>query len=1202
MVRPDGTAQVVAALDAADLLDPVTGLPGRRAFLRVLDHPPARPLAVLAFDLDRFGLVNALRGREEGDRVLRTAGHALLDAVADHGVVARIGGDQFGVLLYDSAAEAHREALIAEAGRLTAAVARSGAATAEPAGRTACVGLAAVRPGHPAHASFDEAMTALRRAKDRGPSAVVAYDEETFRASMRRYLVEHHLGQAVQRNELSLRFQPEIDLRTGTVVGAEALVRWRHRRLGDVSPADFIPVAETTNMILPIGAWVVEAAARQWAAWRAAQGGQPKIWVNLSGAQLADADALVHQVVRVLDDHGVPPSAFGVEVTETALLADLAASRRALGRLRDRGIGVAVDDFGSGYSSFTYLRYLPATRLKIDRALVTGVGGSREDTSIVEAVIDLGHTLDLEVVAEGVETEAQAAALMRLGADSAQGFLFAPALEPEPFATRRRHPWAGAPLSAGTLATPRPAVLPGVARGRGTLLVATLDAAPDAVLLVDAERTVPTIVYANRRAEAITGLAWHQLAGCAVATVLPGEDVARAVASRDAAVAEVVHAHPRLGTRVLEVRLGAPPGGPGASGHRMAVLRDVTEARVAARQQAADGELVQRATALGERLAGGDPLRGEAVRAAVAATGALLGAVEAHLEVPGSVPATAWRRPGVATAAGTVLGVPVHVPGRAAGRLTLRRADQRAWRPAEVAAARLAADGIGLAVAGAEPVIDLRRQAAFDGFRHRVSRQGLPGDGPRAREGFSAACRELAGLLGAAAAWVELVDPERGVAEPLGSWPPAPTGPGSSAPAAAAPGAAPAAGVDASSAPVPVATTVALRATVRRGLLAAAAAGTSVLAWDGAGPAPDWVEELAGPAAVHPPAAALVAPLQAGGRLVGALSVVTATPRPWPVEDTTLLADVAGTLAGAVAHVRHERQLRVAEERFRMLAEHASDMISLADADGVLQYVSRASAALLGRPPESLLGARLVEVVHPEDLAAVQEAFRRSAAERSVCRCLARFVRVDGGHVWVETMLQPQVEPDGRVRGWHTTSRDVTERRRVEEELARLALHDGLTRLPNRMLLLEHVQAAIDRLGRDGVPFAVVAVDLDGFKAVNDGMGHQAGDQVLQIVAKRLEKLMRATDVVARVSGDEFVVLCADTDVDGAALVASRIVQKVSEPFSLDGGTAVIGASCGVAPGEQGITRDELLRRADLAMYRAKHAGKGRIARWAGPA
>jgi diguanylate cyclase (GGDEF)-like protein/PAS domain S-box-containing protein len=1025
--------------------------------------------------------------------------------------------------------------------------------------------------------ALDEAMTALRRAKSRGPGSVVEYDVESFQASMRRYLIEHGLGSAVPRHELTLRYQPELDLRTGTVVGAEALVRWRNRRLGDVSPAEFIPVAETTGLVEAIGSWVLETAAKQWAAWRTeSPRAVPTVWINLSAAQLATAERLVDSVERVLDEYGLPPESFGVEVTETAVLADMEASRLALGRLRDRGIGVAVDDFGSGYASFTYLRHLPATRLKIDRSLVIGVGGSRPDTSIVEAVIDLGHTLSLEVVAEGVETELQASTLMRLGADSAQGFLFAPALEAEAFALKARRAWAGAELSVGTVTTPRPAVLPGVARGRGSLLVAALEAAPDGMVLIDANRVEPVVVYANRRAEAVTGLAWHQLTGRLLRSVLPSDAAVATARSGDAGSVEVLIAHPRLGTRVLELRLGAGQDSQALPGHRVGILRDVTESRVLARAVSADQDLVHRAGALAGRLAGGEPLRGEAVRAAVAAAGALLGAAEARLELAGD-DAVVWRRPGTAAVEGAELEVPVHAAVMQPGRLWLRRSDARAWRPAEIAAARLVADGVGTAVVGARPVVDLRRRTAFEGFRQRLARQALSA-GP-GRDGFTAACRELAGLLGATSAWVEILDVDTGGWDLGGSWP-VTTG--------------------TSMSPLTVQDRSAAVTGRRGGLQSALVAAPATLCWDGGGTAPSWTDDILVPPTPVAPRSVVVVPMRVAGRLVGMLGITAGVPRRWAHEDLTLAVDAAGTMASAVAHLRQERQLRVVEERFRMLAEHASDMISLADEDGVLRYVSRASMALLGRPADTLLGKHIFDLVHPEDLPAVKQEMHRSARDRCVVRCLARIARLDAGWVWVETMIQPQVDAGGHVRGWHATSRDVTERRRFEEGLARMALHDSLTGLANRVLLVEHLQASIERLERAGVPFALVAVDLDGFKAVNDNQGHQSGDQALQIVAKRLLQLMRQTDFVARVGGDEFVILCNDTDAAGAALVGERIVHKVSEPLSLSTCVAQIGASVGIVQGETGQSRDELLRRADQAMYRAKRAGKGQVSIFAG--
>jgi len=244
--------------------------------------------------------------------------------------------------------------------------------------------------------------------------------------------VENALRHALDRHELRVAYQPEISLTTGSIIGVEALVRWEHPQRGLLAPGEFIGVAEETGLIVPIGTWILDRSCRQVQRWQAAHPHLPPLTaaVNISGRQLAHSD-LVADVARVLADTGIEPGCVVLEITESVLMEDVEASRAALDDLKALGVRIVVDDFGTGYSSLAYLRRFPVDMLKIDQSFIAGLGEDPSDTAIVAAVVSLAHTLGLEAVAEGVETEEQLAELRRLGCDHAQGYLMARPLYPD---------------------------------------------------------------------------------------------------------------------------------------------------------------------------------------------------------------------------------------------------------------------------------------------------------------------------------------------------------------------------------------------------------------------------------------------------------------------------------------------------------------------------------------------------------------------------------------------------------------------------------------------------------------------------------------------------------------------------------------------------------------------------------------------------
>ncbi len=414
--------------------DGLTGLPNRAAFLDRLAREVRRArlgaqrLALLFIDLDDFKTINDTLGHPCGDLVLQAAADRLRselrpsDIVArDDGVrseLARLGGDEFTALLVD----------LAEPGDALHVARRIGEAMRRPftvEGReltlSASIGIA-VYPDDGADAAvlLKHADTAMYHAKEQGRDNVQFYSAALTERAVRRLDLERDLRAALERGEFSLVFQPQLDVRTGRVHSAEALLRWRHPQRGDVPPLDFIDVAEHNGLIVPFGRWVLRAACEAAVQWQ--RRGQPlRVAVNLSTVQLRDP-GLLTTVRDALARSGLDPRWLELEVTESALMHDGDAARALLAELRGTGVRVSLDDFGTGYSSMAYLTRLPLNTLKVDRSFVHGLPSDRDSEVIVRAVVSMAKSLGLEVLAEGVETPAQAQLLTQLGCDTLQGF------------------------------------------------------------------------------------------------------------------------------------------------------------------------------------------------------------------------------------------------------------------------------------------------------------------------------------------------------------------------------------------------------------------------------------------------------------------------------------------------------------------------------------------------------------------------------------------------------------------------------------------------------------------------------------------------------------------------------------------------------------------------------------------------------------
>ena len=412
------------------LHDPLTDLPNRQLALDRLIHALARTerrvgsgVAVLFLDLDRFKIINDSLGHEAGDLLLVAAGQRLKGCLRSEDTLARFGGDEFVVLVEDLEGpeqairiaerliECLEEPFVLEGGR-------------ELFIRTS-VGIAFGKGGtKSAETLLRDADTAMYRAKhDR--SGYTVFDPDLYERAVRRLHLENDLRPAVEREELVLHYQPIFDLGSREVWGVEALVRWKHPEKGLLGPTEFIALAEETGLIVPIGGWVLNEACRRTKGWQQSypRGAALRVIVNLSATQLHHPEG--EETIReALASSGLGAESLSLDITESAFLGALEGNALALQRIENLGVGIFIDDFGTGYSSLSYLKRLPADALKIDKSFVKGLGEDVEDTAIVHMVIELAHTLGLEVIAEGVETEEQVALLEEMGCDMAQGYHF----------------------------------------------------------------------------------------------------------------------------------------------------------------------------------------------------------------------------------------------------------------------------------------------------------------------------------------------------------------------------------------------------------------------------------------------------------------------------------------------------------------------------------------------------------------------------------------------------------------------------------------------------------------------------------------------------------------------------------------------------------------------------------------------------------
>ena len=396
-------------------------------------------IALLFVDLDNFKTVNDTVGHEAGDQLLRRAAKRLRSALRDTDIAARLSGDEFLIVSenlrhpQDAEIVAHR---IVDVFKNPFVIGRHEHYV------TSSVGIAVYpQDGKNETHLLQNADTAMYYAKARGKNNYCFFTNEMQATAEKHLEIETELRRAISRHELHLVYQPKVDTRSHCIVGAEALLRWTSGKLGEISPADFIPVAESTGLMSEIGNWVLHEACREAAQWPILSGRPVQVAVNVSSHQFRDT-SLLSTVKRVLADTGLPADHLELEITESLLVQDAAETHDLFRELDNMGITLSLDDFGTGYSSLSYLKRFPMRVLKIDRAFVKDLGRDHYDDSLVDAIIAMAHSLMLDIVAEGVETPEQLLYLQQRSVDMVQGFYFSPGIKAGAFRELLRNPTA----------------------------------------------------------------------------------------------------------------------------------------------------------------------------------------------------------------------------------------------------------------------------------------------------------------------------------------------------------------------------------------------------------------------------------------------------------------------------------------------------------------------------------------------------------------------------------------------------------------------------------------------------------------------------------------------------------------------------------------------------------------------------------------
>ena len=437
VTMPAKTQRKQAHLSYLAYHDPLTGLPNRQSLSERLQQACSRAqcnggmVAMLFLDLDRFKLINDTFGHAAGDRLLKSVADRLAACVRGADTVARLGGDEFTVVLEDIV---HGRDAATVAQKILDALAQPFSLAQQEVFISASIGIALYpSDDNGIDSLFKKTDAAMYHAKERGRNNYQFYSAEMNASLARKLHMENSLRRALEREELRLHYQPQVDTVSGRIIGMEALLRWQHPEMGLVPPAQFIPLAEETGLIVPIGECTLRSACLQTRRWHERGFGPLRVAVNLSAYQFKQKD-FPHTVARILDETGLDPGCLELELTESTVMDDVDQAIEILHALNAMGVYLSIDDFGTGYSSLSYLKRLPIDALKIDRSFVRDIGADSDDAAIVTAIIAMARSLKLKVIAEGVETREQFAFLRKCRCDAMQGYYFSRPVPPEEFA------------------------------------------------------------------------------------------------------------------------------------------------------------------------------------------------------------------------------------------------------------------------------------------------------------------------------------------------------------------------------------------------------------------------------------------------------------------------------------------------------------------------------------------------------------------------------------------------------------------------------------------------------------------------------------------------------------------------------------------------------------------------------------------------
>ena len=948
-------------------------------------------ICVVHIDLDRFHQINRRWGQQLGDQALDAVGRAVATALPERSLLAAIEGDTFVAMVPTADAEGGRA--VAEA--MLAAVRQPVAVSGVWITIEATAGFAHHGSCDAASDLLEHAFLACRRAKSTMRGSAVGYEDSLSVDDVERLRTEDALRAALAGDELRLHVQPMVDLRDGRVIGVEALVRWQHPVDGLLAPGGFLPAADSAGLTTAIGDWVLGEAIRLVGRWRATRPGAPlRIWVNLAAQQLADGDHLLGQVREAMSAGLIDAHDIGFEVTESSLLVDLPNAIGTLSALRGLGMEIALDDFGTGYSSLTYLQQLPVTAVKIDRSFVAGIGGSLADEAIIEAVIDLAHALGLRVVAEGIEEAAQAEALIRMGADEAQGFHFGhPQAAAQVEATLNRA-WCGVPHPLVTTDRPldrRADELPGFGSARARLLLTALDTVHDSIVVTSAVPTAggsPPIVYVNPAFEAETGFASADVVGQTIEVLLADPTDAESVAwfhsvhgGGSAATREVASRRADGTTYLCEVTLSPILDERSIHTHWLHVRSDLTARRAEANDRARFQGLIEQSLSLVAIVESGGEwvYANSAMRAAVGvgptdpldhiADSMMFGEDRVSLmdsDVVSELRATRrWS--------GSMAFVD-QVTGAVTEAISDISVVEDALRPGVKVYALVSRD---LTEINARERIERHRRELF-GFAAELAQRALAKGRDELFRDFDSVLAECGRLLGADFAYVDTIDMEAGLLRPLGAWRSE-----RCTSRVIEPG------------PIDLAVLPAwIERLGHRGVLLGARAGEFA----------PWRDELA--AVFGGPAfeSNVYCGLNVGGVLVGAFGLARKDVGPaWSEDELATVQQIADTIANLLGRERADRARVAAERHVNAVLSNVRDVLMVVDREGTIRYANPQIEASTGHTVADVVGRHFLHLVHPDD---AEMAVERLAATLAGAPMLPatelRLVLADGTAQWYD--------------------------------------------------------------------------------------------------------------------------------------------------------------------------------------------------------